>query len=169
MVKRSKSLTDFESFVNLEMIPSKINNSIIKVVMLMAKTLYQFSLSTSEKQSFTNLDDYLDQVLTESGIDEGIMIVYCPHTTGAITINENADPDVKTDLKYGLDETFPNKPEYIHLEGNSDGHMKSSVVGASETLIISNGQLILGTWQSVYFCEFDGPRSRTFYVKLIKG
>lgn len=137
--------------------------------MLMTKTLYQFSLSTSEKQSFTNLDDYLDQVLTESGIDEGIMIVYCPHTTGAITINENADPDVKTDLKHGLDETFPNKPEYIHLEGNSDGHMKSSVVGASETLIISNGQLILGTWQSVYFCEFDGPRNRTFYVKVIKG
>src|SRR5699024_3860434 len=137
--------------------------------MLMTKTLYQFSLSTSEKQSFTNLDDYLDQVLTESGIDEGIMIVYCPHTTGAITINENADPDVKTDLKHGRDETFPNKPEYIHLEGDSDGHMKSSVDGAREDIIISNGQLILGSWQSEYCCVFDDHRNRTFYVKVIKG
>lgn len=133
------------------------------------KTLYQFNLSTHEKQSFTNLDDYLEQALFECGIKDGIMIVYCPHTTGAITINENADPDVKKDLKLGLDETFPNKPEYVHFEGNSDGHMKSSVVGASETLIISNGKPVLGTWQSVYFCEFDGPRDRTFFVKLIKG
>lgn len=97
------------------------------------------------------------------------MIVYCPHTTGAITINENADPDVKTDLTLGLNQTFPNKPEYIHFEENSDGHMKSSLVGASETLIITNGQLVLGTWQSVYFCEFDGPRQRQFHVKLIEG
>ena len=135
----------------------------------MTKTLYQFNVSTHKKQSFTNLDDYLEQALFESGIKKGIMVVYCPHTTGAITINENADPDVKTDLKLGLNETFPNKPEYIHFEGNSDGHMKSSLVGASETLIISNGKLILGTWQSVYFCEFDGPRERTFYVKIMEG
>lgn len=119
-------------------------------------------------QQFKN-NHLLDQALSESGVKEGIMIVYCPHTTGAITINENADPDVKTDLKLGLDETFPNRSDYIHFEGNSDGHMKSSVVGASETLIISQGKLILGTWQSVYFCEFDGPRERTFYVKIIEG
>lgn len=135
----------------------------------MAQTLYNFNLSTDQKQSFTNIDHLLDQALSESGVKEGIMIVYCPHTTGAITINENADPDVKTDLKLGLDETFPNRSDYIHFEGNSDGHMKSSVVGASETLIISQGKLILGTWQSVYFCEFDGPRERTFYVKIIEG
>lgn len=135
----------------------------------LAKTLFKFKLSTDEKQSFTNVDRYLNEALSESGVDEGVMVVFCPHTTGAITINENADPDVKTDLKVGLDDTFPNKPEYIHFEGNSDGHMKSSVVGASETLIIDNGQLILGTWQSVYFCEFDGPRARTFYVKLIEA
>lgn len=135
----------------------------------MNQTLYQFNLATHKKQSFTNLDNYLEQVLLESGIKEGIMVVYCPHTTGAITINENADPDVKTDLTIGLNQTFPNKPEYIHFEGNSDGHMKSSVIGASETLIITNGRLVLGTWQSVYFCEFDGPRQRQFYVKLIEG
>src|SRR5690625_1241786 len=116
-----------------------------------------------------NVDHYLVEALDKSQVKEGIMIVYCPHTTAAITINENADPDVQTDLKLGLNETFPNKKEYIHMEGNSDGHMKSSVIGASETLIIADGRLILGTWQSVYFNEFDGPRRRKFFVKIIKG
>lgn len=135
----------------------------------MAQTLFSFQINTHEKQSFTNIDSYINEALEKSGVQEGIAVMYCPHTTGAITINENADPDVKTDLKLGLDETFPNKSDYIHMEGNSDGHMKSSVVGASETLIIQNGKPVLGTWQSVYFCEFDGPRTRTFYVKLIEG
>ncbi|OZU87463.1 hypothetical protein CIL03_16730 [Virgibacillus indicus] len=135
----------------------------------LAKSFFTVNLSTNEKQSFTNLDRDLGDILKESGIRDGIMIVYCPHTTGAITINENADPDVKTDLKQGLNETFPNKEEYIHMEGNSDGHMKSSVVGASETLIISDGRMVLGTWQSVYFCEFDGPRSRKVHVKVMEG
>lgn len=135
----------------------------------MPKTLFSYQIKTDEKQSFTSLDHYLNEALQESGVEEGILVVYCPHTTAAITINENADPDVKTDLKLGLDETFPNKEAYIHMEGNSDGHMKSSVVGASETLIISDGKPILGMWQSVYFCEFDGPRTRTFYVKIIEG
>ncbi|KPH75190.1 MULTISPECIES: secondary thiamine-phosphate synthase enzyme YjbQ [Bacillaceae] len=135
----------------------------------MGKNLFRFEITTHEKQSFTNLDSYLEEALQLSGVKDGIMVVYCPHTTAAITINENADPDVKRDLKLGLDESFPNKKEYIHLEGNSDGHMKSSVIGVSETLIISDGQLIFGTWQSVYFAEFDGPRRRTFYVKIIEG
>ena len=133
------------------------------------KTLFSYAISTWEKQSFINLDRYLHEALVESGVQNGLMVVYCPHTTAAITINENADPDVQTDLLRGLAETFPNKPEYIHMEGNSDGHMKSSVIGASETLIIADGRLILGTWQSVYFCEFDGPRKRTFYVKVMEG
>ncbi|RLL46955.1 YjbQ family protein [Oceanobacillus piezotolerans] len=135
----------------------------------MNKNIYKFQLSTKEKQAFVNIDSYLEDALEQSGVKDGMMVVYCPHTTSAITINENADPDVKTDLKLGLNETFPNKAEYIHMEGNSDGHMKSSVVGASETLIISDGELIFGTWQSVYFCEFDGPRRRTFHVKIIEG
>ncbi|WP_430789042.1 secondary thiamine-phosphate synthase enzyme YjbQ [Virgibacillus flavescens] len=135
----------------------------------MSKTLFNYEIKTNEKQSFTNLDHYLEETITRSGVQDGIMVVYCPHTTGAITINENADPDVKVDLKLGLNETFPNKDEYVHAEGNSDGHMKSSVVGASETLIIADGKLILGTWQSIYFCEFDGPRKRTFHVKVIEG
>ena len=135
----------------------------------MTNNLYTFELSTEEKQSFINIDEYLQQALSRSGIKNGIMLVFCPHTTAAITINENADPDVKKDLSLGLDQTFPNKKEYVHMEGNSDGHMKSSVLGASETLIISKGRLILGTWQSLYFCEFDGPRERNFIVKIIEG
>lgn len=135
----------------------------------MTNNLYTFELSTEEKQAFINIDEYLQQALSRSGIKNGIMLVFCPHTTAAITINENADPDVKRDLSLGLNQTFPNKEEYVHMEGNSDGHMKSSVLGASETLIISKGRLILGTWQSLYFCEFDGPRERNFMVKIIEG
>lgn len=131
--------------------------------------LYEYQVSTGSKQEFVTLDSYLKRALEESNVKEGIMVVYCPHTTGAITINENADPDVRKDLKKGLDDTFPNHEYYVHMEGNSDGHMKSSVVGASETLIIANAQLVLGTWQSVYFAEFDGPRTRTIYVKIIEG
>ncbi|WP_102029208.1 secondary thiamine-phosphate synthase enzyme YjbQ [Salirhabdus sp. Marseille-P4669] len=135
----------------------------------MSQTLFQYQISTYEKQSFTELDPYLEDALMKSGVKDGLMVVYCPHTTAAITINENADPDVKRDLSVGLNQTFPNKREYVHMEGNSDGHMKSSVIGANETLIISDGKLILGTWQSVYFCEFDGPRRRTVYVKVLEG
>lgn len=85
--------------------------------------LRKFTIHTNEKQSFTNLDHYLEEALAESNVQDGIMLIFCPHTTAAITINENADPDVKTDLKHSLDETFPNKQEYIHMEGNSDGHI----------------------------------------------
>ena len=135
----------------------------------MANNLFKFQIETHQKQSFTNLDHYLNEAIRDSGVSDGMLLVYCPHTTGAITINENADPDVKVDLKLGMNETFQNRADYVHMEGNSDGHMKSSVVGASEMLILANGKLILGTWQSVYFAEFDGPRHRTFYVKLLEG
>jgi len=131
--------------------------------------LYQYSINTNDKQEFVLLDSYLEEALSDSEIDNGIMVVYCPHTTGGITINENADPDVQTDLKLGLNKTFPNDSDYVHAEGNSGGHMKSSVVGASETLIIEDGALVFGTWQSVYFTEFDGPRQRDIYIKIIEG
>lgn len=135
----------------------------------MKTNLVKYTIKTSEKQSFTNIDRYLEEVIKKSNVKDGIVVVYCPHTTAGITINENADPDVKVDLKKGLNDAFPNKKEYIHMEGNSDGHMKSSLIGVSETMLLSNGQLIVGMWQSVYFCEFDGPRTRTFYVKVIEG
>lgn len=131
--------------------------------------LFTYQIQTNEKQDFIFLDDYIEEVLEKSSVQNGILVVYSPHTTAGITINENADPDVRRDLKLGLDKTFPNDPEYVHFEGNSDGHMKSSLIGASETLIIQDGRLVLGTWQSIYFGEFDGPRTRTVYIKIIEG
>lgn len=132
-------------------------------------SLYQYQIKTNRKQEFVELDAYIQNALDESGVENGILVVYCPHTTAGITINENADPDVKVDLELGLNKAFPNDPEYVHFEGNSDGHMKSSLIGASETLIIDNGQPIFGTWQSVYFAEFDGPRTRNVVIKIIEG
>lgn len=132
-------------------------------------TLSSYQIETNGKQDFIFLDDYIEDALSKSTVENGLLVIYCPHTTAGITINENADPDVRRDLMLGLDKNFPNDPEYIHFEGNSDGHMKSSLVGASETLIIEDGRLILGRWQSIYFAEFDGPRSRTVHIKIIEG
>lgn len=118
----------------------------------------------------TGLYDITAQVIDaikSSRITDGIAVVYCPHTTAGITINENGDPDVKIDVMLGLEKAFPDRAEFRHFEGNSTAHLKASCVGASETLIIHNGMIILGTWQSVYFCEFDPPRNRTFYVKVM--
>lgn len=130
--------------------------------------LFQFDLSTPS-QGLTDITREVREAITESGVNEGICIVFCPHTTAAITINENADPDVKTDFVLGMDNTFPDLNTFRHAEGNSDAHLKSSSVGASETVIITGGKLLLGTWQGIYFCEFDGPRHRKFYVKVMKG
>jgi len=104
----------------------------------------------------------------DESIESGIALVYTPHTTAAITINENADPDVPRDILAALDRAVPLSAHYRHSEGNSAAHVKSSLVGASEMVIIENGRLILGTWQSVFFCEFDGPRSRKFMVKFLR-
>lgn len=131
--------------------------------------LKEFKVETGSKQAFILLDEQLNQILKESGVREGLMVVFVPHTTAGVTINENADPDVKKDLKKALNDTFPNHEYFVHAEGNSDGHMKSSLVGASETLIIQDGKIVLGTWQSVYFTEFDGPRTRKVIVKIIEG
>lgn len=130
--------------------------------------LFEFDLSTPA-EGLVDITREVREAITESGVNEGICVVFCPHTTGAITINENADPDVKTDFMLGMDKTFPELNSFRHAEGNSDAHLKSSSVGASETIIITKGKLLLGTWQGVYFCEFDGPRRRKFYVKLIRG
>lgn len=130
--------------------------------------LFKFDLMTPE-QGMTDITEEVIQAIKESGVDEGICVVFCPHTTAAITINENADPDVKRDFICGMDKTFPDRAEFRHCEGNSDAHLKSSSVGASETLIITHGEPLLGTWQGVYFCEFDGPRKRNFYIKVVSS
>ena len=126
------------------------------------------SLNTCEF-GFHNITAQVKQDVRESGISEGLCTVFCPHTTAAITINENADPDVQRDLKLALGDIFGryDRPDFHHAEGNSHAHLKSSVVGASETIPISGGQLALGIWQGIYFCEFDGPRNRRFHVQIV--
>lgn len=134
------------------------------------KKLYKHSLTISKSQTMIDITEMIKADIKESGVKDGIVVVYCPHTTAGITINENADPDVVRDLIYGFEKVYPtNDNNYRHYEGNSHAHMKSSTMGASQTLIIDNGKLILGTWQDIYFCEFDGPRNRTFYVKILEG
>lgn len=130
--------------------------------------LYKHELTIGENQKFIDITEQVQEDINNSKTKEGIVVIYCPHTTAGITINENADPDVCKDILYGYEKSFPtNDVNYKHYEGNSHAHMKSSLVGPSQTLIISKGDLILGTWQGVYFCEFDGPRKRKYYVKVI--
>ena len=116
--------------------------------------LKKYNIKT-DKEGLYNITSYVRQTLNESGVESGIAVIFCPHTTAAITINENADPDVQTDLLFALDKTYPDRPQFRHMEGNSAAHLKSSCVGASETVIIEDGTLLLGTWQGIYFAEFD--------------
>ena len=127
--------------------------------------LYEYSLTTP-REDFYNVTPQLRDAIAKSGIISGYAIIYCPHTTAGITINENADPDVVHDLLLGLREAFPDRPQFRHAEGNSAAHLKASAMGSSATVIIDGGMPLLGTWQGVYFCEFDGPRQRRFYVKV---
>jgi secondary thiamine-phosphate synthase enzyme len=108
-------------------------------------------------------------LIDTSGVREGLAVLFVPHTTAAVTINENADPDVTSDLVMELNRIVPFEDGYRHLEGNSAAHLKSSLVGASETLIIADGKPVLGTWQGIYFCEFDGPRHRQLQVQIISA
>ena len=128
--------------------------------------LYEYSLST-QREDFYHITPQVREAVAKSGIKEGIAVVFCPHTTAGITINENADPDVVHDLLIGLAKAFPDRSEFRHGEGNSSAHLKASAMGSSATVIIENGKLVLGTWQSLYFCEFDPPRNRKFYVKIM--
>jgi secondary thiamine-phosphate synthase enzyme len=110
------------------------------------------------------------ELVRASGIVQGTVMVYVPHTTAGVTINENADPDVVHDFLKQLDEMVPwSQPFYQHAEGNSASHVKASMMGSSATVMITDGRLVLGTWQGIYFCEFDGPRSRQVHVKIMAG
>lgn len=132
----------------------------------MSDFLYEFKLET-EKENLYDITKCINQALSKSGVKNGICVVYCPHTTAGITINENADPDVKYDILHGLNKVYPDRSEFRHIEGNSAAHLKASAAGSSATVIITDGKPLLGTWQSIYFCEFDGPRKRRFYIKII--
>ena len=128
--------------------------------------VFEYSLST-DREGFYNVTRQVKDAVEKSGIKDGLCVVYNPHTTAGMTINENADPDVVRDLLFALDKTFPDRPEFRHYEGNSAAHLKASTMGSSVTVIVENGRLILGRWQGIYFTEFDGPRSRKFYVKVM--
>lgn len=128
--------------------------------------MYEFTLRT-ERQNFYNITSNVERAIKESGVTDGICTVFCPHTTAGVTINENADPDVVRDLLFALDKTYLDREEFRHAEGNSSAHLKASVMGSSITVIVEKGKLILGTWQGIYFCEFDGPRIRKYYVKVM--
>jgi secondary thiamine-phosphate synthase enzyme len=126
-------------------------------------------IQTTKPQQFINITDMVYNEVKNSNVRDGIAVIYVPHTTAGVTINENADPDVVRDMISALDKTYPVHGEYLHFEGNSHAHIKASLMGSSCTVIIQDGKLMLGTWQGIYFCEFDGPRGREFYVKIIKG
>jgi secondary thiamine-phosphate synthase enzyme len=130
--------------------------------------LESFTLQTA-KEGFYDITENIRTAIRNSGVREGLCIVYCPHTTAGITINENADPDVVRDLLLGLSRSFPDRQEFCHSEGNSAAHLKASVIGSGATVIIKDGVPLLGTWQGVYFCEFDGPRRRHYFVKIVEG
>ena len=127
--------------------------------------LREFKLRT-DAENLHNITRFVAEALRESGVVDGLCLVYCPHTTAGITINENADSDVVTDVLLGLRQAFPDRAEFRHDEGNSAAHLKASAIGSGVTIPVADGRLVLGTWQGVYFCEFDGPRNRTFYVKV---
>ena len=132
--------------------------------------MVRLSLKTARRCEFIDITVRVEEAVRASGVTEGVALVYCPHTTAAVTINENADPSVTADITMKTSKLVDHDdPEYRHVEGNSDGHVKSSLFGASEAVIIDGGSLVLGTWQGIYFAEFDGPRSRTVLVKVIEG
>ncbi|NLG33700.1 MAG: YjbQ family protein [Syntrophomonadaceae bacterium] len=131
--------------------------------------IHEINLRSSKRDEMMDITGQVQRIVTQEAVLEGLAVVYAAHTTAGITINENADPDVTKDLLRRLDEICPwDMAADRHGEGNSAAHLKASMVGTSQTLIIRNGRLLLGTWQGIYFCEFDGPRSRTCYVKIGK-
>ncbi len=129
----------------------------------------EYRIKTTKPQEFIDITSLINEEIKRQNVQEGIAVVFVPHTTAGVTINENADPDVVDDILMALDKAFPVKGAYRHYEGNSHAHIKASLMGPSCTIIIENGRLKLGTWQGVYFCEFDGPRNRKVYIKIMNG
>lgn len=131
--------------------------------------IHEINLRSSKRDEMIDITSQVQRIIAQEVVLEGLAVVYAAHTTAGITINENADPDVTRDLLRRLDEIVPwDMATDRHGEGNSAAHLKASMVGASQTVIICNGLLLLGTWQGIYFCEFDGPRSRTCFVKIVE-
>ncbi len=125
------------------------------------------SVRTSARTELIDITPQIAEQVKKSGVSDGLCMLYVPHTTGAVTINESADPSVRRDILMVLNQIVPWEANYKHLEGNSAAHVKATLVGASELLAIENGALVLGTWQGIFFCEFDGPRTRKIHVRIL--
>ena len=128
--------------------------------------LREISVSTRSRTELVDITSQVQRVVAESGVQDGVCHVYVPHTTAGITINENADPSVREDILMELDKTIPFEDNYKHREGNAAAHIKATIVGSSETMLVERGRLRLGTWQGLFFCEFDGPRSRRALIHI---
>jgi secondary thiamine-phosphate synthase enzyme len=126
-----------------------------------------FQVRTSSQTEFIDITRSVQEAVKKTGVEDGICIIFIPHTTAAVTINENADPSVVQDIVMELNKIVPFKDQYRHLEGNSPAHIKASLVGCSQIVFVESGKLVLGTWQGIFFCEFDGPRSRQVHIKVI--
>ncbi|MDO9391776.1 MAG: secondary thiamine-phosphate synthase enzyme YjbQ [bacterium] len=131
--------------------------------------MHKISLSTGSRSQFLDITDRVQEIISREKVKDGLALVWVPHTTAGLTVNENADPDVVRDILASLDKRFPWDDNYAHTEGNSAAHIKSSLMGCAQTLIVKDGRLALGTWQGLYFCEFDGPRKREVWVKFVEG
>ena len=131
--------------------------------------VYTFGVKSGPGSSMIDITGQVQNIVSESGVRNGLCVIFIPHTTAGITINENADPDVVRDFLMEIGKIVPLSDNYRHFEGNSAAHIKASMMGFSQTVIIEDGRLLLGTWQGIYFTEFDGPRSRKVHVKIIEG
>lgn len=127
----------------------------------------EISIKSKYRTEFINITNEVQNVVNSSGVKDGVCYIFVPHTTAGVTINEAADPDVVDDIQQSLNKLVPHSGHYQHTEGNADSHIKTSIIGSSEVVFIENGRLKLGTWQGVFFCEFDGPRNRKVWVKII--
>lgn len=125
------------------------------------------NIKTVSRTEFVNITSDVQKIVSESGVKEGVCYIYVPHTTAGVTVNEGADPSVVKDILSTLNKLVPHRANYLHAEGNSDAHIKTSLVGSSESVIINEGKLLLGTWQAIFFCEFDGARHRRITVKVM--
>lgn len=133
----------------------------------MNQNIFEFPVRTTSHTQMIDITRQVQQTVSESGVKDGLCIVFIPHTTAAVTINENADPDVQTDFMKEINKIVPWEDGYLHMEGNAAAHLKASMMGFSETVIIKDGRLVLGTWQGIYFLEYDGARNRKVIVKIM--
>ncbi|MHB2154892.1 secondary thiamine-phosphate synthase enzyme YjbQ [Calditrichota bacterium GD2] len=131
--------------------------------------MVKLDIRSTSRTEMIDITHEVQKVVTDSGLQSGLAVILVPHTTAAVTINENADPTVQRDILYEINKVIPFEDGYHHFEGNSAAHIKSSLFGSSQTIIVENGQLQLGTWQGIYFCEFDGPRNRKIWIQLVPG